>query len=202
MGQQQSLSKDEIVNYIDKLKQIEKDLSNDEVEDYSFLDDLNNLMGKLNNEFTNQSVNPTSDLKIRVKRLHSDAVIPTYAKFGDAGMDLTITEIKEESEHSITYGFGIAMEIPVGYVGLIFPRSSVKNYDLLLSNCVGVIDSGFRNEIMAVFKKIGYFINGSYKVGERGAQIIIIPIPKIKMIEVDNLTDSERGMGGFGSTGK
>lgn len=200
--EQQRLNKDEIVNYIEKLKQIESDLSSGETEDMSFLNDLNELLGKLNTEFNEQSFNSSSDLIVRVKRLHPNAVIPSYAKLGDAGMDLTITEIKEDNDISISYGYGIAMEIPIGYVGLIFPRSSVRKYDLILSNCVGVIDSGYRGEIMSTFKKIGKFSDEKYKVGEKGAQIIIIPIPKIKLIEADTLTDSERGEGGFGHSGK
>lgn len=200
MGQ---LDKDEILNYIERLKQIEKDLSSDEIEDNgSFLDDLNNLMGKLNKEFNEHSFNSSSDLNVRVKRLHKKSVIPTYAKFGDAGLDLTITEIVENNDFSVTYGFGLAFEIPVGYVGLIFPRSSVRKYDLILSNCVGVIDSGYRGEIMATFKKITGMKEEIYNVGEKGAQIIIIPIPKVKLIETDTLTDSERGTGGFGHSGK
>lgn len=198
----QPMNKDEILNYIEKLKQFEKDLAEDNVEDNSFLDDLNDLMGKLNKEFSNQALRSSNDLNVRVKRLHPNAVIPTYAKFGDAGLDLTITEIKEDNDSSISYGYGIAMEIPIGYVGLIFPRSSIRKYDLILSNCVGVIDSGYRGELMSTFKKIGTFYDEEYKVGDKGAQIIIIPIPKIKLIEADTLTDSERGTGGFGHSGK
>ena len=198
--EQQRLNKDEIVNYIEKLKQIESDLSSGETEDMSFLNDLNELLGKLNTEFNEKSFNSSSDLIIRVKRLHKKAVIPTYAKFGDAGMDLTITDIKEETKSSITYGYGIAIEIPVGYVGLIFPRSSIRKYDLILSNCVGVIDSGYRGELMSTFKKYGNFSDEKYNVGDKGAQIIIIPIPKVKLVDSDTLSDSERGTGGFGSS--
>lgn len=200
---ERSLNKDEIVGYIEKLRRIENDISSDKNEDMSFLNDLNELLGRLNTEFNEQSFNSSSDLILRIKRLHPNAVIPSYAKFGDAGMDLTITEVKEEDEESISYGFGIAMAIPLGYVGLIFPRSSVRNYKLILSNCVGVIDSGYRGEIMATFKKtMNYLSTKRYHVGDRGAQIIIIPIPKVKVVEVDILEDSERGTGGFGHTGK
>lgn len=196
------MNKSEIVNYIDKLKQLEQDLSSGETEDMSFMDDLNGLLGKLTTEFSERSYNTSSDLIIRSKRLHPNAVIPSYSKDGDAGMDLTIVDIKEEDIESITYGFGIALEIPKGYVGLIFPRSSVRNYKLILSNCVGVIDSGYRGEIMSTFKKTMNFLDTKkYKIGDRGAQIIIIPIPKVKIVEVDTLTDSERGEGGFGHSG-
>jgi dUTP pyrophosphatase len=93
------------------------------------------------------------------------------------------------------------MEIPKGYVGLVFPRSSVRNQDLLLSNCVGVIDSGYRGEIQATFKKTNGLDSLKYNVGDRGAQIMILPYPQVKMNEVTELSNTERGDGGFGSTG-
>jgi dUTP pyrophosphatase len=94
------------------------------------------------------------------------------------------------------------MEIPMGYVGLVFPRSSVRNMDLNLSNCVGVIDSGYRGEIQGTFKKTQGLDSLKYNVGDRGAQIMIIPYPKIKFVEVDELSSTDRGEGGFGSTGQ
>jgi dUTP pyrophosphatase len=138
-------------------------------------------------------------MKVKIKKAHSDAVIPFYAKSGDAGMDLVITEIKGENKYDITYGFGISMEIPEGFVGLVFPRSSIRKTDLLLSNSVGVIDSGYRGEIQATFKKSGL---NKYEIGDRGAQLIIIPHPIIEWDEVNELNNTERGEGGFGSTGK
>jgi len=99
------------------------------------------------------------------------------------------------------------MEIPKGYVGLVFPRSSIRKTDLSLTNSVGVIDSGYRGELQATFKKV-YGPNDvridqtDYKVGDRIAQIIIIPYPQITFVEVDELSITERGEGGFGSTGK
>ena len=144
-------------------------------------------------------------MQVRIKKLNENAVIPSYAKDGDAGMDLVITDIKLENTYDITYGFGIALEIPKGFVGLIFPRSSIRKTDLSLSNSVGVIDSGYRGEIQATFNqkslssKSGSFL---YGVGDRIAQIMIIPYPPINFIEVDELTNTERGEGGFGSTGK
>jgi dUTP pyrophosphatase len=138
-------------------------------------------------------------MEIKIKKLHDLAIIPSYAKDGDAGMDLFITEIKSENRLDITYGFGIAMEIPKGYVGLVFPRSSIRKTDLILSNSVGVIDSGYRGEIQATFRKTGV---DCYNVGDRGAQIIILPYPQIQFKEVNELSDTDRGEGGFGSTGK
>jgi dUTP pyrophosphatase len=138
-------------------------------------------------------------MQVRIKKLSPEAVIPTYAKQGDAGMDLVITDIKSENKLFITYGFGISMEIPEGFMGLVFPRSSIRKTDLVLSNAVGVIDSGYRGEIQVTFKRTGL---NKYEIGDRGAQIIIMPHPIVDFVEVDELTNTERGEGGFGSTGK
>lgn len=211
------MENEKIEDYLKKLQEIEQSLSNDDDDeniDMNFLSEIENILEKIsidiNNDkgdnpiknFTNPIVTQNSDVMVKVKKLDSNAVIPSYSKVGDAGMDLTITNIKENTTFSITYGFGIAMEIPKGYVGLIFPRSSVRNQDLILSNCVGVIDSGYRGELQATFKKTQGLDSISYNIGERGAQIIILPYPTIYMTEVPELSDTERGTGGFGSTGK
>lgn len=138
---------------------------------------------------------------IKIKKLHEDAVIPSYAKPGDAGMDLTATSIADDA-FQVTYGTGIAVEIPEGYVGLIFPRSSIRKYQLQLSNSVGVIDSGYRGEIQFTFNKTGGVPSKKYEVGDRVGQLIIMPFPTVTPVESDSLSDSERGDGGFGSTGK
>ena len=138
-------------------------------------------------------------MQVKIKKLNPNAVIPSYAKVGDAGMDLVITDIKGENTFDITYGFGVSMEIPEGFMGLVFPRSSIRKTDLVLSNAVGVIDSGYRGEIQATFKKTGL---QKYEIGDRGAQIIIMPHPIVDFVEVEELTNTERGEGGFGSTGK
>lgn len=144
-------------------------------------------------------------MKVRIKKLNEKAVIPSYAKAGDAGMDLIATSIISETPSQITYGLGIALEIPEGFVGLVFPRSSIRKTRLQLSNSVGVIDSGYRGELQATFNKITTTIENQkndYKVGDRICQIMIIPHPTIELEEVDELTNTERGEGGFGSTGK
>ena len=141
-------------------------------------------------------------MQVKIKKLKPNAVIPTYAKPGDGGMDLVATSITSNTTFDITYGMGIALEIPEGYVGLIFPRSSIRKYDLLLSNCVGVCDSGYRGELQATFKKTNGLDSLSYKVGDRIAQIMIVPYPQIQFEEVEELSNTERGEGGFGSTGK
>jgi dUTP pyrophosphatase len=141
-------------------------------------------------------------MKVKIKKLHSDAVIPTYAKSGDAGMDLVATKIMSNTTFDVTYGTDIALEIPEGFVGLVFPRSSIRKYELILSNSVAVIDSGYRGEIQATFKKENGLDSLAYKVGDRICQITIIPHPTIEFQEVEELTNTERGAGGFGSTGK
>lgn len=157
------------------------------------------------------------NLTVKVKKLHKDAIIPQYAKHGDAGLDLTATSCRVDKYGNVTYGTGLAFEIPEGYVGLIFPRSSISKQGLTLTNSVGVIDSGYRGEVMFKFKPlIGEFNQLSimhkysvfadktniYKVGERIGQIIIIPFPQVELIEAAELSETDRGEGGFGSSGK
>ncbi len=137
-------------------------------------------------------------MRIKIKKLHADAVIPKYAKLGDAGMDIVAVG-KEVTDKFIEYKSGLALEIPEGYVCLIFPRSSVSKKDLMLCNSVGVLDSGYRGELVFRFQKFG---EEHYEIGDRIGQIIIIPYPRIEFEEVAELSESERGDGGFGSTGQ
>lgn len=141
-------------------------------------------------------------MKVKIKKVHPDAVKPKYAKENDAGMDLVATSIISNTTFQITYGIGLAMEIPDGMVGLIFPRSSIRNTELMLSNSVGVIDAGYRGELQATFNKLNGLDSIAYNVGDRIAQIIIVPHPVVQFVEVDELSESKRGDGGFGSTGK
>jgi dUTP pyrophosphatase len=144
-------------------------------------------------------------MKVKIKKLHADAVVPSYAKPGDAGMDLTATSRTFDEHGNVVYGVGLAIEIPEGYVGLIFPRSSNAKTDLYLTNHVGVVDSGYRGEIMFKFRKSDVIKNFQearlYHVGERVGQLMIIPYPQIELEEVEELSSTERGNGGYGSTG-
>jgi dUTP pyrophosphatase len=142
-----------------------------------------------------------NSIELKIKKLHSEAVIPQYAKPGDAGLDLVaISEEWNEDNTMVTYGTGLAIEIPEGHVGLIFPRSSISKTTLNLSNSVGVIDSGYRGPIMFKFR---YLENGDvYEVGDRIGQLVIMEIPKVNIVEIQELSSTERGEGGFGSTGK
>ena len=139
-------------------------------------------------------------MKVKVMKLDAGAIIPKYAKPGDAGMDLYAVSESFDDHGNYVYGTGLAMEIPEGYVGLIFPRSSISKTAHSLRNAVGVIDSGYRGEIMMKFD-INTHNSPVYDVGDRIAQIIIMPYPQIEFEEVFELADSERGSGGFGSTG-
>jgi dUTP pyrophosphatase len=149
---------------------------------------------------------------INIMTLDDKAVVPKYAKDGDAGLDLTATSFKQDEYGNVVYGTGLAMEIPEGYVGLIFPRSSNSKKDLYLTNHVGVVDSGYRGEIMFKFrptpqltassKTHDYGKAGIYGVGERVGQMVIMPYPQIEFNPVLVLSDSDRGTGGYGSSGK
>lgn len=155
-------------------------------------------------------------MKIRIKKLSPYAVIPQYAKPGDAGMDLVATSKEIDQFGNMVYGTGLAFEIPEGYVGLLFPRSSNSKKNLWLTNHVGVLDSGYRGEVTFKFRatfshietdNIGetvfYNTKGQeYNVGDRIGQIIIIPYPKIEFELAAELSETERGEGGYGSTGK
>jgi dUTP pyrophosphatase len=173
---------------------------------------------------------------VRIKKLVPEAVIPSYAKPGDAGMDITATSKHFDEEGNMVFGTGLAFEIPKGYVGLLFPRSSNAKQDLILSNSVGVLDSGYRGEVFFKFKPSAFFADNAYsepgkvgrigqtfdytilpfgkgqdcndygfaayEVGDRIGQILILPYPRIDFREAQELSDTERGDGGYGSSGK
>ena len=158
-------------------------------------------------------------MKVNIKKLNNNSVIPVKAHLTDAGFDMIATRREIDDEGNIVYGTGLAIEIPDGYVGLLFPRSSVSKKDIILANSVGVIDSGYRGEVIFKFKPIqqvnkslstnpnwhyNHRMTGGtdYQVGDRIGQLIIIPIPDIELVETNELPDSQRGEGGFGSTGK
>lgn len=148
-------------------------------------------------------------MKVKIKKLVPEAVIPAYAKPGDAGMDLTAISYDYKSDIDChVFGTGLAIEIPEGHVGLIFPRSSNRKTNAYMCNHVGVIDSGYRGEIMVSFKNRDTIeedmipqLTAPYSIGNKIAQLIIIPYPNIEFEEVEELSDSERGTSGHGSTG-
>lgn len=135
---------------------------------------------------------------LKVKKLSDNAVVPFYSKEGDAGLDLVATSEKDSVEF-VEYGTGLAIEIEEGNVGLIFPRSSISKTGHRLMNSVGVIDSGYRGEIKVRMSHTS--LATKYKIGDKIAQLVIMELPKVLIEEVEFLSDSDRGSGGFGSTG-
>ena len=198
------MEKKDIEEYIKKLKEFEKDMTDDGHEpDSNFIQDLDKLLKNLTTDIESSYGPHTLKIPVRFKKLNNKALTPRYSKNGDAGMDLTATEVEFNDDY-VAYKTGLAFEIPKGYVGLLFPRSSNSKKDLLLTNSVGVIDSGYRGEIEFRFKPI---LNNKrenisiYNSGDRVGQIIIIPYPEIEFIETDELSETERGNSGFGSSG-
>jgi dUTP pyrophosphatase len=137
-------------------------------------------------------------MKIRVKKLDENAILPKYAHDGDAGMDVFAQNMTITDKY-IEYETGLSFEVPKGYVMLIFPRSSVSNKHLMMKNSVGVLDSGYRGELKLRFQKNGEDV---YNIGDKIGQIIILPYPEIEFEESESLDETARGSGGFGSTGR
>ena len=145
-------------------------------------------------------------IDVKIRKVHPDAVIPTYAHPGDAGMDVTAVE-RVVNDDYIEYDTGLQFELPPGYVMLIFPRSSISNKTLSLANSVGVLDSTYRGNLKLRFRRefpvrpqnTTYF--KIYNTGDRVGQIMIIPYPEINFTETEDFEDTERGSGGFGSSG-
>lgn len=145
-------------------------------------------------------------VNLKIKKLNQNAVVPKYATDSAAGMDLTATSEKFFADGPVSYieyGTGLSVEIPEGYVGLLFPRSSISSgTSLSLANSVGVIDSDYRGEIKFRFRNLMFGSGRKYNIGDRIGQLIILPYPKFEVEEVDELNDTDRGSGGFGSTNK
>ncbi len=144
----------------------------------------------------------TEYLNVKVKRVTDTAQLPTKAHQTDAGYDLYAHKKEKMRNGQLKYTTGLCFEIPDGYMGLLFPRSSLSNYNLALSNSVGIIDSGYRGEISFVFNYTeGQMFASTYNEGDRIGQLIIIPYPEVKFEEVKDLSESPRGAKGFGSSG-
>ncbi len=140
-------------------------------------------------------------LSVKIKLLDPKAKMPFKKHEADAGWDLFAVSKEYDSEKDlIVMNTGVAMEIPPQHVGLVFPRSSIINTKLMLKNAVGVIDSSFRGSIKFFFDP-GSRPAKNYEVGDRIGQIIIMPYPEVEFVQVDELSQSDRGAGGFGSTG-
>lgn len=142
---------------------------------------------------------------VKFKRLVDNAIMPIRGTVGSAGIDLTAiqltSETNENGEVILVYHTGLSVEIPEGYCGLLFMRSSVYKKALSLTNAVGVIDSDYRGEIVGKFRTTLNAVPSVYQQGERFAQLVIVPIPSFTIEEAETLGNTERGNGGFGSTG-
>ncbi len=147
-------------------------------------------------------------MTVSVKKLTADAVLPKKAKESDAGYDIVaIDDGTFTPEGYVSYRTGLSISPPKGYHVLIFPRSSISNYDLVLANSVGLVDNGYRGEIMVRFKPVDRIISSKdpvrkiYKKGDKIAQLVFEKTISFEMQEVNSLDDTDRGSGGFGSSG-
>lgn len=141
-------------------------------------------------------------MQVRIKRLNPAAELPSKAHEWDAGFDLKAVSMTVTQDY-MEYGTGLAFEIPEGHVGLLFPRSSISKKELLLANSVGVLDAPYRGEVTFRFKyNHTPDLEKYYRVGDRIGQLLIIPIPQIEFVFADDLSDTARGTGGYGSTGQ
>ena len=143
-------------------------------------------------------------MRVRIKKINENAIIPTYGTEYSAGADLYAlleSKIEIKPHETVFVHTGISVEIPEGYCGLIFARSSMgSKRGLAPANKVGVIDADYRGEIMVTLHNHSE-ITQTVEPGERIAQLAIVPFLKAEFEEVDELTDTTRGAGGFGSTG-
>lgn len=144
-------------------------------------------------------------MQIKVKRLSENAVLPVKSHKSDAGFDLTAsnitTEVNECGQLVLVYHTDLAFEIPEGWYGAIVPRSSIYKKSLRILNSPCTIDSGYRGEVTVKMMSTTDVVPSMYKIGERFAQMILLPVPDVQFEEVDVLSESERGANGYGSTG-
>lgn len=139
---------------------------------------------------------------VRFKKLHPEAKPPFRATEGAAAFDLYAVSMDWDPKNCVyTYGTGLAFEIPSGYCGLLYPRSSIYKVGQIFPNCVGVIDSDYRGEVSM---KFSYRDDpaSEYRPGDRIGQMVIMPIPAVEYVEADELSKTDRGVGGYGSTGR
>lgn len=138
-------------------------------------------------------------MEIQFKRNHPNAVIPTRACEHDAGLDLYAVE-RQTFENYISYNTKISVDIPQGYVGLLFARSSIRDYNLIVANAVGVIDAGYRGDISISYR---YTEGKHYEIGDKICQLVILKLPEVTLEEVAEFSGTtERGVGGHGHSGK
>ena len=144
-------------------------------------------------------------MQLKCKLVHPEARLPVLGSAFAAGMDFFAVTREDNYDYAyVEYDTGVAVEIPHGFVGLCFPRSSISKTLNTLSNCVGVIDCDYRGTVKARFNKrqsLSGMKNEEYKVGDRVFQMLIVPVAIVEPIVATELSPTERGEGGFGSTG-
>lgn len=139
---------------------------------------------------------------MNVKLINEYAKLPTRGSSDAAGLDLYCPfSIIVPCDSKKKIPLGIAVEVPTGHMGLLVPRSSMSKTPLRCANSIGIIDADYRGELSIVYENISC---SDYTIarGDRIAQLIIVPIAKVNIVEVDELTETERGSGGYGSTGR
>lgn len=170
-----------------------------------------------------------STVNVKIKKLNEKAIVPFYAKPGDACMDITAIDLEYDLKHDrFIYHTGLAFEVPEGYYMDLRPRSSNTKSDFYIANSPGTLDAGYRGELLVIYKRrdkvniedflllfkgcdpnqvMNAYVNSMlsiapYVPGERVCQMMVLKRPEIVFEEVEELSETERGEGGFGSTGK
>ena len=141
-------------------------------------------------------------VELPIRRLRDDAVVPERAYAGDAGLDLTACERVELAPGGrATVGTGLAVAIPEGYAGFVQPRSGLAaRHGITIVNAPGLVDAGYRGELKVVLLNTDARESFLVEPGMRIAQLVVLPVPRVEPVEVDELPDSERGVRGFGSS--
>ena len=141
-------------------------------------------------------------IELPIRRLRDDAVLPSQAYAGDAGLDLAACErVELEPGERATVGTGLAIAIPDGYAGFVQPRSGLASrHGITIVNTPGLVDSGYRGELRVVLLNTDARETFVVEPGMRIAQLVVVAVPGVEAVEVDELPESERGVRGFGST--
>lgn len=189
--------------------------SRDSVNYHKLLDKINELGEAVGNSL-DAIANQTYNVDVKVKPLSPDAKVPTYASDGSAGLDFTAVNADFDKEtQTILYHTGWAVEIPMGYVGLLFPKSGIYKKTMRLTNNVGILDSDYRGEVCArfenntnaflhnldedrFFKRFGKTNRKDYVPGDAIIQLVVVPIPRVNILVAEELSETERGESGFG----
>ena len=142
-------------------------------------------------------------VKIKFKKLHPDATMPTYATNGSIGLDVRSVDCRYDSEiDAFIYHTGLAVELPEGYGLFPIPQSRNRKTECYIPNTPGLVDTDYRGEIQLTYKTRDKFNRVQpYSVGDKCGQIVILPCPKVEFVEVEELSETDRGVNGHGSTG-